>query len=426
MLESITPNDQGIGKRAWATSYNDYESDSLQLQEIREVAYATQADTIEAYQGLADLKMAKYLCLCDMLTPSKESWKADTGRALSLLVNKCFQTYLTQVGLKNYVTPYNSENLELLCQNCFERHDCYRLTFFNLGSSNVTREPNNKKNTNQISDPYEKARLGLLSIYLKQFKHADDEWNQNFRTMDPKWLKNAEQMAFGITVDMVNKIEECYMLAFETGASPILVKTAISENQKEYQQIITLDHETYKREDPEHAGWPQRQLCTDVRRIFPEGVIVAKNRAGNVLGYSIVLPMKPGFAKQYLSGSMHKIQEWTPKKDCLTFDEACRMDSLCMQVDNVNIFPHTKLRRIVLPRLTQKIKDLILTGNFKKRYVCAIDVSPFGFALGNVYMRKRASNKKFKEFPNKRRSNGPFGTFTRWDISSATNLRKHD
>lgn len=201
------------------------------------------------------------------------------------------------------------------------------------------------------------------------------------------------------------RAEEDQFDADLAAGSAVQVRTARFVPTDDYAGIMQLDPVVYG-SSPAKPLWKSEELET-LSRVFPEGALIAANRRGTVLGYCIVLPVKPSFVSDYLSGKRRADADWNLLQDPLTAQEARDAPAVCALLSDICAFPLPTLRLHAALGFARELKRKLREYPNCDR-ACAIVVSEEGKRLDRMF---RSFMKLEQE-----RDNGEWGLFRVWKL----------
>lgn len=185
----------------------------------------------------------------------------------------------------------------------------------------------------------------------------------------------------------------------------IQVRAARVAPTDDYAGIMQLDPVVYG-SSPAKPLWEAEELRA-LSRVFPEGALVAANRRGTVLGYCIVLPVRPSFVSDYLSGKRRADAEWNFFQDSLTAQEAREAPAVYALLSDICAFPLPTLRLHAALGFARELKRKLHEYPNCDR-ACAIVVSTEGKRLDRMF-------RSFLELEQER-DNGEWGLFRVWKL----------
>jgi hypothetical protein len=220
------------------------------------------------------------------------------------------------------------------------------------------------------------------------------------------------------TVDLVS-LEPCVLEAiaasiqaaeaqFDAGlasGAALQIRQARLTPTDDYAGIMRLDP-MFHGSSPAKPVWESDELRA-LSQAFPEGVLIAANRSGTVLGYCIVLPVKPSFISEFLSGQRRNDTDWHPLRDGLAADEAHQAPSMCAFFSDICVFPLLSLRLHAVLGFAKLLREKLREYPNCTR-VCAIIVSEEGKRLDRMF-------RPFSELEAER-DNGIWGLFRVWKV----------
>lgn len=323
------------------------------------------------FDRLAVLRLAKLHALIDWVAPITPKPEEEIGRALVAMV----ETHLASVASSPFRTaPIPGEQLRI------------QANYFTRVSIPALAAERSAIPTVQNCQP-----VPLVHEITKRLTATAD-----LVSLEPHVL---EAIAASI------QAAEAQFDAHLASGQALQVRQARLTPTDDYAGIMRLDPVFYG-SSPAKPVWEADELRA-LSQAFPEGVLIAANRSGTVLGYCIVLPVRPSFISEYLSGQRRSDTEWDLLRDILVADEARQAPSLCAFFSDICAFPLPSLRLHAALGFAKLLREKLREYPNCTR-VCAIIVSEEGKRLDRMF-------RPFSELEAER-DNGVWGLFRVWKV----------